>query len=244
MFRNLLTALAVLFFVALPVQAEAARVSPMVVNVTPSGRGSIARIELANPADREFPVEVMMMRGDISEEGELTMTPADQDFLVFPAQIVVKPRSQQVLRVQYVGDADLAKSQIYYAAVRQLPVEFEPGESQVQVVVNFNVLVNVVPENTRAEPIVEIIGPVTREGKPGIDVRVTNRGTRFFLAGNIAWDIAGRTVEGVAVKVRRTPEEMAKAVGVGVVAPDKSRRFFIPFDQVLEPATISAAPVL
>ncbi|RYG69434.1 molecular chaperone [bacterium] len=244
MFRKLITAFAVLFFVAIPIQAEAARVSPMVVNVTPGGRGSIARIELANPAEREFPVEVIMMRGDISEEGELTLTPADDDFLVFPAQVVVKPRSQQVLRVQYVGDPDLDKSLIYYAAVRQLPVAFEPGQSQVQVVVNFNVLVNVVPDNTRADPVVEVVGATTREEKPGIEVRVTNRGSRFFLAGNVAWDIAGRTAEGVAVKVRRTPEEMAKSVGVGVVAPDKTRRFFIPFDQVLQPDSISAAPVL
>lgn len=244
MFRKLMTAIAVLVFAATPIRLEAARVSPMVVNVTPSGRGSIARIELSNPAEREFPVEVTMMRGDISEEGQLTLTPADEDFLVFPAQIVVKPRSQQVLRIQYVGDPELSQSQIYYAAIRQLPVAFDEGTSQVQLVVNFNVLVNVVPEGTRADPVVEVIGPATREDKAGIEVRVTNRGTRFMLAGNVAWDITGRTPEGVEIKLRRSPEEMAQAIGVGVVAPDRARRFFIPMDQPLEPGTISATPVL
>ena len=244
MLRRLITAFAVLFFVTMPIQAEAARVSPMVLEVTPSGRNSVARIELSNPADRDFPVEVTMMRGDISEDGELTLTPAEEDFLVFPAQIVVKPRSQQVLRVQYVGDPELAKSQIYYAAVRQIPVAFEPGQTQVQVVVNFNVLINIVPDGTRPDPVVEVIGPATRDEKPGVEIRVTNRGTRFLLAGNVPWDISGTGADGTPVKFRRSAEEMARAFGVGVVAPDKARRFFIPLDQPLEPGTISATPVL
>lgn len=244
MFRHLVIALAALFLVAMPIHAEAARVSPMVLEVAPSGRNSVARIELSNPADRDFPVEVTMMRGDISEDGELTLTPAEEDFLVFPAQIVVKPRSQQVMRVQYVGDPELAKSQIYYAAVRQIPVAFEPGQTQVQVVVNFNVLINVVPDGTRPDPVIEVVGPATREEKQGVEIRVTNRGTRFLLAGTVPWDISGTGADGTPVKIRRSAEEMGRAFGVGVVAPDKVRRFFIPLDQPLEPGTISATPVL
>src|SRR5690606_4453814 len=70
---------------------EAARVSPMTGEMTPTGRGSTARIEVTNSDDRSWPVELRMYRGDVSETGELTLTPADEKFVVFPPQVVITP---------------------------------------------------------------------------------------------------------------------------------------------------------
>src|SRR3546814_11762716 len=108
------------------VSGDAARVSPRIVDIKPLGRGSDARIELSNPGQVEFPVEVQMFRGVISETGELELTPADDQFLLFPTQIVVPARSQQVFRVQYIGEPALAASEIYYMQIRQIPVEIAP----------------------------------------------------------------------------------------------------------------------
>src|SRR3546814_10426202 len=71
MLRKLLFAWGVVALVFAPVAAEAARVSPMIVEVKPAGRGSAARIELTNPGQTVFPVEVQMFRGVISEAGAL-----------------------------------------------------------------------------------------------------------------------------------------------------------------------------
>ena len=129
-----------------PATAEAARVSPMIVELEPTGRASVARVELTNDSERNIPFEVRMMLGEISEEGELTLSPAEENFLVFPAQAIVESKSQQVFRIQYVGEPELAKSEIYYMSIQQIPVEIEAEASQVQVVINYNVLVNVVPD--------------------------------------------------------------------------------------------------
>ena len=56
-------------------------------------RGAIGRVELTNDADREIAYEVQMMRGDISPTGELALTEADEDFLVFPPQAIVEANS-------------------------------------------------------------------------------------------------------------------------------------------------------
>lgn len=229
---------AALMFVSLPSPVEAARISPMILNVKPAGSGSVARIELTNPDDTEFPVEVQMFRGEISETGELALIAADDDFLVFPTQLVVPAKAQQIIRVQYVGDPELKKSEVYYAAVRQLPIELPSNQSRVQVVVNFNVLVNVVPDGTKADPQLEVIGPKIVDATPGIDVRVTNAGSRFMTAGTLVWNIAGTAEDGTAVQLRRAGADMAKAIGVGVVAPGKSRIFFVPTDQPLKAGTI------
>lgn len=229
--RYLFAVLSAALLASAPLPVQAARISPMVVEVKPFGRESIARVELTNPGAGEFPVEVQMFRGVISEDGQLELNPADDDFLVFPAQIVVPPNSQQAFRVQYVGDPELAKSEVYYMQVRQVPVEVSPGQSQVQVVVNFNVLVNVIPDDSSPEPTVDTVVPVMNGEQPGVQVRLTNRGTRYFTAGTLPWQISGLSEDGAAVNMQLTPEQMAKLIGVGVVAPDRARSFFIPTEK-------------
>ncbi len=69
MFRKFLLIWGAAVLALAPVAVDAAAVSPMMVDVKPMGRGSIARVELTNPGQKEFPVEVQMFRGVISEAG-------------------------------------------------------------------------------------------------------------------------------------------------------------------------------
>lgn len=240
MFRKLFFVWGAMVLTLAPVPAEAARVSPMIIEVEPLGRGSVARVELTNPGQSDFPVEVQMFRGVISETGDLELTPADDQFLVFPPQRVVPAQSQQVFRVQYIGEPELAASEIYYMQIRQIPVDIAPGQSQVQLVVNFNVLVNVVPKGVSPEPSVEAIHPVVRDGQTGVEVRLANRGTRYFTAGTVPWQVSGTAEDGSALDVRLPAEAMARLIGVGVVAPGSARLFFIPTNKPLVEGTIQA----
>lgn len=238
MFRYLLVACGALLLASMSAPAEATRISPMVIDVEPIGRQSIGRVELSNPGNGEFPVEVQMFRGLITEDGKLELTPADEDFLVFPAQIVVPANSQQAFRVQYVGDPELGKSEVYYMQVRQVPVDVTPGQSQVQVVINFNVLVNVIPDGATPVPAVDSIEPVMRGDQAGIEVRVANRGTRYYTAGTLPWKVRGQTDDGSDLAIDLTPEQMAQLIGVGVVAPDRERVFFVPTERPLVENTV------
>ncbi len=241
-------ALAALLLIGLSATAGASRVSPMIVELDPTGRGSIARIDLVNDGLRDLPFEVQMMRGVITPEGSLELTPADAEFVVFPAQTLVESNSQQVFRIQYVGEGALDRSEVYYMAIRQIPVAFDPGVSQVQMVVNFNVLVNVVPDGAVAEPTVRSIGVTSRslpgpidpenpdvEPDPvkqkGIEVDVGNAGNRFYLAGLSDWTISGRTLAGEEFSKTLQGDEASHLIGVGVVAPDANRIFFIPVEE-------------
>lgn len=223
--------MAVLFALTFaPALAEAARVSPMIVELEPTGRASVARVELTNDSERSIPFEVRMMLGEISEEGELTLTPAEENFLVFPAQSIVESKSQQVFRIQYVGEPDLAKSEIYYMSIQQVPVAIESEASQVQVVINYNVLVNVVPDGVSPLPAVRSIEAVVEEEKPGIRIRLANDGTRYFMAGLSEWSIEGTTEAGEAFSQSFKGDEMTRKIGVGVIGPGRVRSFFIAMD--------------
>lgn len=276
----------------------------MIVDLDPAGRGAVARIELSSDSDRTIPYEVLMFRGDISVDGKLTLVPADDEFLVFPTQVLLEGNSRQVFRIQYVGDIELAKSEIYYMSIQQVPVALEEAQaSQVQVVVNYNVLVNIVPNNASADPAIRSISAASRfveiepvqeeaaessaadarsetdatkattedqseteesvsstagtdgvEGTAdeqpaeqpaptqrevrGLEVLVGNDGNRYFLAGLSVWKIKGTTLAGEEFDSELTADQISRFVGAGVVAPGKERRFFLPLEQQLDPASV------
>ncbi|MGB3805851.1 MAG: hypothetical protein WA936_01490 [Erythrobacter sp.] len=255
MINWLRAAFAALLIFGLPVTANASRVSPMIVELEPTGRGSIARVDLVNDGLRDLPFEVQMMRGVITPEGSLELTPADAEFVVFPAQTLVESNSQQVFRIQYVGEGALDQSEVYYMAIRQIPVGFDPGVSQIQMVVNFNVLVNVVPDGATPEPVVRSVGFTTRsvpgprdpenpdiEPEPveqrGVEVDLGNSGNRYYLAGLSNWTITGRTTGGEAFSQTLEGDEASRLIGVGVVAPNANRIFFIPTEADLDESSL------
>lgn len=219
--------------------ASASRVSPMSAELEPFGRQSIVRIQYSNTADREFPVEVRAFRGEISEDGELTLVPADDDFLIFPAQQIITPLGEQIFRAQYVGEPDIDEARVYYLSMQQLPVELEDGPPQVQVTVNFNVFVSVEPDGLAPLAKVTEAAAETRDDVSGVVVRIANEGKGMLLASRQSWVVKGRTMSGEAFEVDFNPAEIGNKIGVGVVAPGKARRFFVPLEFEVEPQSVS-----
>lgn len=233
--------------------SDASRVTPMVVEMTPTGSGSVARIEVENTDGRDVPMEIRMFRGTISETGELSLEPADERFAAFPPQVVVPANGRQIFRIQFIPNGPMTASEIYYASVSQLPVELEQGGSQIQMLMRFNVLVNVVPEGTTARPEIQSAKWVERKiplpaggandpktaDEKGIEVRIVNRGTRYFPAGRIGWEVNGTETGGAAFRQSYTAAEMGEKIGMGVIAPGATRAFFVPMERPLRDATVS-----
>jgi len=239
--------LPLLVLTGMAAEAQAARVTPMSVDLEPQGTRSTARIEVANNEDRQLPMEVRMYRGVIGERGELTLEPADDRFMVFPPQTLIAPNGKQVFRIQYLPDGPLAQSEVYYAAVSQIPVQLPAEQSRIQVVMRFNVLVNVVPDGTTPDPVVAQIAPVSREvelgpdekapadkdarktrTENGLEVRIENKGNRYFPAGRSGWTINGTDSAGKPYSAEYNAAQMSEMIGMGIVAPGRARIFFIP----------------
>lgn len=161
MLRSLVIA-AALALLVLAAPADAMRVAPMVAELTTTGVGSAARIEVGNIGSAALPFETTITRIEMGPNGEIVETPADEDFLVFPPQGLVPVNGRQVVRVQWVGAPDIATSQAYFLTVRQLPVatETEPsadGETSraaVQILYTMKPLIVVAPPG--AEPDVRV----------------------------------------------------------------------------------------
>src|SRR6516225_4813795 len=67
------------------------------------GSNSRANIQVVNDGAAPMPVEVLLKKLEIAEDGRTTESPASDDFLVFPPQAVVPAGATQSFRIQWVG---------------------------------------------------------------------------------------------------------------------------------------------
>ena len=242
--------------------AEAMRLAPMVAEMSTTGAGATARIEVGNVGSRAMPFETSITRVEMDSEGRITETPGDDDFLVFPPQGLVAVNGRQVVRVQWVGPP-LEQTRAYYLAVKQLPVEIDPlaiPDSQSSIAVNVlytmkslllvspqgvtpdvNVtsvtFTEVMPPEPQIDPSLAVTEQPTPVAVPGVKVEVTNQGGRHAMMSGATWNIEGTTVSGEPYSRRLTGTEVSQMVGVGYVPAGGGRRVFdLPLGVALDPA--------
>lgn len=229
--------------------AWAMRVSPMVAEMTTTGAGSAARIEVGNVGSAAMPFETTITRMELDENGQIVETPADEEFLVFPPQGLVAVGGRQVMRVQWVGATDIDRSQAFYLSVKQLPVpteakppEDDGGSVAVTVLYTMKALLVVAPPG--AEPKVEVISArpirvtapaveaaaaeqgVEAPTEPGVEVVVANTGKRYALMAGATWVIEAVAKDGTPYRKELNSEDLSAIVGVGYVPPVDGRRTF------------------
>ncbi len=247
-----------LALIAAATVAYAMRVSPMVLELESRGTQAVGRIEVQNLNPGRLAFETRVTRLEYDENGNTRETPADQDFLIFPPQGVLPTGGRQVIRVQWVGNADLAASQAYYVAVTQLPVpldEIQQGQvgAQVQVVYNMKALVVVAPPG--AQPNVSaasvragMIQLPTPPGAsappapvPGVEITLRNEGRRHAMMAGVGWRLAGRDPQGQAIRVDITPDELNRTIGTGYVPALGQRTFRVPLNAAFGPQPIQVS---
>jgi len=244
--------------------AYAMRVSPMVAEMTTSGTNAVARIQVQNLNQGLLSFETRITRIEFQEDGSIKEFPADEDFLVFPPQGQLAPSARQVIRLQWVGPADMPASRGYYLSVNQLPIQMGAGDgssagANVQVVYHMKALITVAPpkaepkvEQVSIKPImVEVKAPPPVDGQPapaaaekpasvpGLEVVLRNSGNRYAMMAGVRWILEGKDKAGKPLKLTVMPDEINREIGVGYLPPlGGTRSFKLPTSAQFGPAPI------
>ena len=192
------------------------------------------QIIVENDSANDTPIEVEVFKVDLDENGGQHLSPAPSEFLIFPATRMLKPHAKQVFRIQWLG-ASLAKSETFIFAVNQLPVTMPEAKSGVQVIFNFDVIVNVAPSaGTRSLDVVSTT-TVTEGGKRYASLLLNN-------AGNVHAKLsdATLTLKSGSWSKTITPGELQLRLGAAVVQPGKRRRFVIPIELPAQASNVLA----
>ncbi|QIG79043.1 fimbrial biogenesis chaperone [Stakelama tenebrarum] len=219
--RKQLVRIAVIATLGLAAPALAYRVSPMIYDLDPFGPGATKVLRIENDGDKPITVEIVPEKRSFDIMGAEKRTPAEEDFLIFPPQAVIQPDATQAVRVQYIGEPGLTRSETYTVTVKQVPVQL-PTEAQtgVQFLFNFSTLANVVPAGASADVRLE---SVTREADGSVRLGLRNAGTKY---ANLA--TAKVTLTGPGISYEVPIEAWREALGTAWLLPDLERVVLLP----------------
>lgn len=226
-----IAALSVLAAVAAPApRADAMTVQPVVLDLSTAGRGMSQVVTVENTFTNPLPVEMRVEGLTFDENGAHGDGKDPGDLLVFPPQALIQPGQTQTFRVQYVGDPALPKSKHYYVTVAQLPVKLPQGQSAIQILYDFQVLVSVAPPG--AKPDLHITGATIgkdAKGEPVPVITITNNSNAHGYLSHGHLRIVEKDASGKQIFTRTMPgPEIQQTIGFGLVTAGQTRKVVVP----------------
>lgn len=209
---------------------QAMSFTPIEMDFAPSGRGSTQVYRLENTNPEPAAVEISMKRRQMSISGADELTDADEHFNVFPAQVVLAPGQVQVVRVQYVGPANLNAEVAYRLIAEQLPVDVGQAAQnggRMRLLVKYVASVYVMPSGARAQIRLGQSRLVNDATGRWLELEVVNDGTSRQILREAKLVLGEQSLSGEALK---------GLVGENVLA--KTTRVF----RVPAPANLTALP--
>ena len=199
-------------------------VAPTQIELKSAGDASRAQIVVQNTSAVPLPVEAVVQRLTIDENGKRQVALDEASFLVFPPQTIIPPGGSQVFRITWMGEPLLDRSQSFLLTMAQLPVRQQETANTVHVVMAFGVVINVAPP-TGDGSLQVVSSGVVADGKGQLNpvVTVWNPSTVHALLPNA-------TIRLTSPKWSQTltPSVIGQKVGIGLVPPGKRRRFVLP----------------
>lgn len=231
--RKLLAVLAVSLGSLAAASAQALTVSPVQVEMTSAGGKARATVTVVNNSAAPLPIEAVVQRMTLDENGKSQTAKAGDEFLVMPPQAMIAPGATQNFRIQWLGEPMLAASQSFFIFFNQVPVKQPASQSAVQIVMSMGVMVNVAPPQGQAGLKVVTTGVATdAKGKrhPTITVQNPTNVHALLPEATIRLSSGGWS--------QTVPSGLlSETIGSGLVQPGKQRRFVLPIDL---PANVSS----
>ncbi|MDX2308137.1 MAG: fimbria/pilus periplasmic chaperone [Hyphomicrobium sp.] len=206
--------------------AKAMTVSPMQVEMMAAGSKATARVTVTNNSTEPLPVEAVIARLKLDENGRQSTSKAGEEFLIMPPQAMIPPGGTQNFRVQWLGEPLMDTSESFLLFINQLPVKLARQSVGVQVVMSLGVMINVAP--AQGQPALKIVGTgasTAKNGKKYPVVTVENVSKVHALLPQATMHLNGDGWEHTL-----SPAMLGDRIGIGLVQPGRRRKFTLPVE--------------
>ncbi len=207
-------------------------VQPVVIDMKMSGRDMSAPLRVENNGPNPLPVEIRIVDTEFTTDSVKASERITDDIIAFPPQAIIPPGETQVFRVQYVGDPASDRSRHYYATVAQLPIQLPEGQSAIQILYNFQVMINVA-STTAGDAALSISNASveTSNGKTVAAFDVSNASLNYGYLSTGRLTIVQKDEGGREIFRRTLPSsEIQQTIGFGLVGPQLTRHFVSPVE--------------
>ncbi len=193
--------LGILFSAVASTTTQAYEVSPLIMEIAPSGPGAIANIDISNSHDYRLILELNSVERQIDTNGIETEIPADDKFLIFPPQVSIEPRKSQRVQVRYIGPP-LTSSEAFRVIIDQLPVKQGEGKTRLDLAYKFKTAVYVIPEDAAID--IQVTD-VQADAGGNLEVHMENRGNRHAVLLSEPWSFVNTQGKTVSVDPKIIP---------------------------------------
>lgn len=214
-----------------PATVAAFSFEPISRTFAPSGPGATQTFRVTNTEDRDIAVKISMLTRSIDQDGKESNSPASDQFVVFPSQIVLHAKAQQVIRVMWRGTPDVASEKSFRIVAEQLPVNFgetPPAGGNIAILFRYFGSVYVAPKGAAPDVGVEKAEPGTGpDGSPGVSITCKNRGTAHVILNQLSITVTADDGSGTPTSRTFRPDQLEGLNDQNMLA-DSTRRFFLP----------------
>lgn len=162
--------------------------SPMSVSLSPSGKGNSTSFILDNNGPEKIAVQVSMAKREVSVDGTERNPDADDEFIVYPSQLVLEPNDKRTVRVTWAGDLKPMRELAYRIIAEQLPVDTTRPEKKerglIKMLLRYLGSVYITPPGANAKIELDRIEPIASHDKkktPHLALYLVNSGTAHAI---------------------------------------------------------------
>ncbi len=168
-----------IFLFAASGSASAYEVAPIRHQLAPERGVLTGTFTITNRRAENLAVELVVLRRVYDEEGNHTLVEDDQNFIVFPPQMLIMPGKSAAVRFQYIGDPGIEISEGYVIDVREVPIQTE-SFTGFRFTYNFGVAVYVKAPRSRSDA--QIVESYIEDGI--LNLQLSNNGKDFARLTN------------------------------------------------------------
>ena len=220
--------------VLLTVPAFGFKFYPISVDFAPQGQESVQNFTAVNDSSETIALIVSVHGRSMGTDGTEILEPADGDFVVFPARMVLKPEARQTIRVQYKGEDPGKLEKAYRIIVEQVPVQFEDVQASGGLRILFRYIgsMYIVPGNLETTAALTAVSADDSQENDSLKIELTNTGTSHVILQDLALTLTAGDISVVLEK-----DQLSDISGSNLLAG--SRRIFdIPRPESLGPGDI------
>lgn len=167
-------------------------VSPQIITLEPIGRKSQAWVSVSHMGDSDLPmaIEMRVVKRELNISGRVSHASdeTDENFVIYPAQMILYPGEMQMVFIQWAGSAYPNKELVYSFIAENVPIELKSKKEdeeikdkarlEVRTLVRYEGLIFVRPPKVTPDVVVESANVEMDEaGKPHMILMLYNRGS-------------------------------------------------------------------
>ncbi len=118
------TLISTVFLLLTTFSANALQMNPLSLVLKPSGGGAKQSVTVSNEGNQPIAVQFSVMTRQQVNNKEVRK-PADNDFMIYPPQMIIPARSTQKVRVEWLGAGQLPREQAYRLIAEQVFVSLD-----------------------------------------------------------------------------------------------------------------------